>query len=539
MKPKIAVVKYFDLVILGILALVFLYALAAAFMSEDTLARDAKGEMDRLAKTIKKGIAISEVVAPEPPDNLERLIQRYERIDVKSRLVRNPFVDPTFPGPTFEVAIGQKLKFEVKHEIVGNSKFNTSIMKLEYKFDAATGTTTIIVSGLEVGSEELRLDTSDERIMQCSVVIRKTSTLPPPKNPFSAIIVARKPTEEKVDDKTWKRKGAKVILVIEPDNLIDRLDRDKNSVTRRFRVYRKAEGAPDTEYIPLTDKPIKPLTQEQAQPLRIEFLAATVLAAEEGRRTPRDDRTPVDGDVPRGADEIPETRTRRTAGPTRDREAEVATATKEGTLESLLNAGNYVYIDHDVFEGESYVYKLVSVAWALNSKPVECLNPYVGTAEIPALVEFAFQTAVSTGATFIATRPSPEKDSATGQSKEQLTQTLRGVAPGLSIGGIIPMRMKKQLAEGRILRYNIDVDFSTDCVLVAPIPRMREWKYKVGYKRRSDALIYSTRRGFGKRVIYLTPSGHLKMKAIGEVEDDRKVDEPEGGEEAEGEPPRD
>jgi hypothetical protein len=178
----------------------------------------------------------------------------------------------------------------------------------------------------------------------------------------------------------------------------------------------------------------------------------------------------------------------------------------------LLAPGNFVYVDESVYEGESYVYKIVPVAYVEDWPPVESEEPFAAPIEVPTFVEFTLERATSTSARFICTRPSPEQN-------DTLVHTFT-VPNGLQIGGIQRKRLWRKLANRPRYEYNFNVDFSTNCVLVSGLPDLRQMTYDVEFARGGVELNFDLEPERIARALYLTPSGRLRIKQrfVGEAE---------------------
>jgi len=509
MKPKIAVVKYFDYAILGLLAVLLLYSLYVAFLVKDTKIAEVRDEIDSLVTKIHREMQ-RETAEPIPvPDHLKRLQARYQHMPVISSYAVNPFKPrKVVRGEDIYLAEGQSktIRYEgVRIDKVDVANPNYFTLKGP-DYDPETDTTVVEVVAKAESDSYLRLRDSMDTVYAHRVVVRREPELPPPRPPLAVAVQTYPPTEEPGGYRT----RPKVVIGVVPDN--PETPSKDYGFTTRIRVFRKPYGAADIDYIQVSDKLVPPLTAETATQLR----KSLYMDVEYGVPGPESEvgagRRPYSPAPLEPAEPMPYEEWSRERQP-----AEAAPRTGADVqvyaLEQVLVEKNFAFVDDAVDEGETYVYKIVTVAYAPPAPPRECPFPYVveNPVYVPSLVEFIVTSISASGATFEVTRPHPE----TGQL---VTQRFR-VSNGMLIGTPVLLREETQLLDGVPgPRYKITrADFGTDCVLVAGLSGIRKVEYRIGWDRKKQKYTYRVTLRSDPKAVYLTPQGFLRWRAREEM----------------------
>ena len=533
MNIKIILVKYFDWVILVILGALLLYAMFQAFLVEDTTVAKLSDDIERAKDQVELGMREEKAEPVEVPDYLGRLKNRYERLPVMSPYTVNPFkLRTVIPGDPILLAKGQTKVIIFKGiRIVQVMPYNKVYLDVAVEYDPEITNTVAKIHARAKSDSFVKLRDDRDTIYVRRVIIREKPPLPEPRPLIGTVVQTYRPEE----DTAGKRQPAKVFLAGAPDN--PETPQPGWGLTTHVEISRKPAGASDEDYVLITDGPLAPLTAEKVRELRLEFLAEGAAEDADEARGESRDRTRQPRVSPGRSMEAPEAedweadvrRARRTKAKSREREDREQVGPL--SLDALLRAKNFAFVDRTVDDGESYTYKIVTVAKGEGVPLKRCSLPYITPTpvEVPSLVEFDLTRVSAGSAGFQVTRPRPD----TGQ---MISKDFR-IEVGMGIG--VPIRIKeKRAALDRRLgsKYKFtDVDFSTNCVFVIGLPGIKRVEYsRISYDKKTDGIKYRLRLRPAARAAYLTARGSLRWKLKGELarkgarEEDREdLDEPE------------
>ncbi len=530
MKPKIAIVKYFDWVIVAVLALLLLNTLYQTFLTQDTEITELRDSINRYVDTIEAGMQRTEAPPIEVPDHLAHLRNRFERLPVISAYRTNPFVVPVVVHPPLQIARGEAMT--LRHEgtqIVEVVSYQQSLIRVDWEYDYEEDLTTVTVEGVAVGDSYLRLRDVTDVVHVRRVIVQEEATLPPPRPPLAALVRGYRPWE----DADGRRYPGKVLVAFVPDNP-DTPTADWGFTTGA-QIWRKLAGAPDIDYTLLTEEPIQPITVEQAAELREEYLPFGYAGEDtfEDRfrygGADEDVRQPTVGGEPtvpppaeeflrerlraeeyRAEDEYEYEFNRDRERPSTDRRTRIREV--EITLDLVLRAKSFVFEDTGVNAGESYVYRIVTTAQGPKRDLVLTDNPYeTDTVEVPSLVEFAVKTVSESAAGVVVVRPKP--------GTEELVREEFRVETGMPIGGPVEIREPNPALEfGPGPRFIVTlVDFSTGSTFVTGVSRIRRVGYwPLRYDERNQQYVYRVRLSSDPKAMYITSTGSLRWKSKGE-----------------------
>jgi len=508
MKPKILAVKYFDYAILAVLGVLLIYGLIQAFVVREKKVAEIRDEIDSLVAKIRREMQ-EETAPPIPvPDHLKQLEARYQHMPVISAYAVNPFKPRKIVrGEDIYLAEGQTKTIRFKGIRIDKvDAANPNYFTLNGpNYDPETDTTTVEVVAKSASDSYLRLRDALDTVYAHRVVVRREPELPPPRPPLAVAVQTYPPTEEPGGYRT----RPKVVIAVVPDN--PETPRKDYGFTNRIQVYRKPFGAADIDYILVSDKLVPPLTAETAGELRRALRMDEYYGAERRGAEVGAGRRAYGPMGPEAAEPIPfeewsrQQRTTPTAG------REPAAQVMVYSLDQAIVEKNFAFVDDTVDEGETYVYKIVTVAYAPPAPIKECPVPYVieSPVYVPSLVEFAITGISAAGATCDVTRPHPE-------TLQSITQRFR-VSNGMLIGA--PVQLREEILDGRPgPKYKMTLaDFSTDCVLVTCLGGMRQIEYKIAWDRKEQKYTYRVGLRADPRAVYLTPRGFLRWKGRSEV----------------------
>lgn len=508
MKIKLILAKYLDWAILAVLGVWLLYAIFQAFVVEDRSLQELKGDIRRLVKVCDdelKNPTADPIPVPKHRDELEK---RFERLPVMSSFTHNPFAPrKVIPWPPFQMVKGDTKDLLAKDiQIVEILPYDKAILGISSEYDPDKSSSMVKILATNSGDTTFKLRDITDTIYVCRVIVTKTKELPPPDRPLSTRVLACKAIEVGT-----VRKEARVLIAFLPDN--PGLDEPGRGITNRAEILRKRFGAADSEYANLTPNMIDPLTPAQAVALRKEWLGADIMkvgeeASERARApvVPRHRPRTYEPQEPEAADEWIRKQQARTER-SRPTQREPAQA---HSLDLLLRAKSFAYVDTTVDEGESYVYKVVTIAYDPKRPPKRCAEPYVTPRpiEIPSLVEFVPLNISLLTTGFQVSRPRPD-------THQTITQKFR-VDNGMLIGMPIEIR-ERRVDKTPGPKYNyVNVDFSTNCVLVIGLGGVRRMEYRpVGYDHRKKRLKYYVIPRRDEQAVYLTRQGSLRWKGEG------------------------
>jgi len=528
MKPKILLVKYADWVVIGLLSILLIYALLKAFVLTDTTAQELAREIAKYDQAIREAINRQGPPSPlVPPNLIEEFRRRLERPPVISSFARNPFrpeEDVVARAPIL-LKKGQstELVFEGVHfiEVI---EADPKIVKTAIDYNPDESVSYLTVEGLEEGNATVRIATLQDQVYRLTVVVQEKPTYASPNPPAQVRIVA----QGRYETEDIKR-PARVLISFRANN--PQTPTAEVGMTTGAYIYRKPADAPDTDYVRLNAEPLSPAPREKIdqiwdwffpQPKRLARLEEAGYGPE-GRGLGAQPYGPGYQPGPPGYGPgglgpggVP-------GGPGMGRPGEIAvppTAEELGppTRPGVPGmrrppAGSYIFVDQTVDEGESYVYKIVTISAMPGAEPVECDRPYVTRrpVAVPSFVTLMVASASYMRGSVYLSRPDPE----TGRPLIERFS----LVPGMLIGG--PKRMRRQqtveFPPGPAYKF---VDFSTGAVLVDSLPFIRRIDYRVRWDRRKNEFVYDVRQASDPRILYLTPRGSLRWKG---KEEERRI----------------
>lgn len=500
MKPKILAVKYFDWVLLVALGALLVFSLVKNFLIHDRTLEDLSAEIAKYDRFINERMRSDEVRVEQATDFLGEMRNRFEHMPVISPYRRDPFVIPSDIdlGMVQVVKAGKKKLITIKGARINELLTPTTLAEIKWQYKPDDGDTDIEISGLDGGSALLRWRDDTEKTYRALLNVLVIPDPPTPNPPVDVSFATRAPVRKG----PMLREPPMVLVVFFPDN--PALSDTKRGPTTGAWIERKLADDPDVEYVRLNQKPVRQIKKrEEAAEMWRQFKPEEPAAVKE----------PAGGQSPAGAWAVPE---EATAVPMQGATGTAAEAAP------LVVMGSFAFIDATVDEGESYVYRIVTINEVENLPPKACDAPFVSPTPInvPSLVQFSvFSTSPDGSATFNITAPGPDGMPMTqrftvrpgmpiGSKVRTTVSVAAGAAPGLGGAGA--------LGGGGVAntttRMVKDVDFSTGCTLVGALPAYKELEYRLQLNTRSNQITYQVRPAPGGQVLYLTPLGVLRWK---------------------------
>ena len=514
MKIKVVLVKYFDWVILAALAVGLVYALFQTFLVEDSAVRELRDEIDRSIRTTERDMKKPEAEPPETKDHLASLKRRFVQPPVLSTYTKNPFrPGPFIPKEPLQLWKGDPGPAEVVFRdirIVQIPPYPEENLKVTYSFDAEVGDTVVKIMPRATGDTYVTFLDDQGTVYGMRVYVREKRKLPEPLGPASPYAEGYPTTE----DAEGKRQPAKVLIACAPRNP-QHASMDYGIATHVV-IERKIEGRTDEEYVVVTsaysEGRMPMLTAEQAVVLRREFgIDETATETDETGVK----RTPVRQPPPRGAGfgeamEATDYERRRLA----ERDAGTGRGARQDEggekmlgLGELLRQGNFTFVDRTVDEGESYVYRVWTVAVSEGVPSTRCREAYQFSGiYVHPMVEFAFTSVSGAGSSVSVVRQRPG-------GTDTVEETFR-ITHGQLIGGkIVRKEYLEGAGEGRSRRYRlIDLDFSTGAVLVSGVSGVKEIEYRLRDDWQNNRVLYKIRLRSSPRAVYLTQRNSLRWQ---------------------------
>jgi len=520
MKIKIILVKYFDWAIFAVLGIGLIYALYLAFLVEDRQVREVRQDIETAVSRIRQKMRDTGATPPEVKDHLAALKRRYEAPPVLSSYSVNPFKPPAVRvREPLQLYKGQEVEVPFKDiRIVDIERYDAVNLDVKFEYDAEAGDSVVKIKARARSDTHVRLRDDQDVIYVLRVIVREEK---PPLEPFPPLwstAIAFRATE----DEEGRRTPAKVLvgcLGYNPEQY-----ESEYGITTHVIIERKLTDAPDEDYVPVTssypNNLLPALTREQALKLREEFLLpeeteeiGEPTSGARGLMQPI--RRPVGAGPmePMAADVYDKQMIERLQPRERGGREERAGGFGRETfgLSELLREGSFVLVDRTVDEGESYIYRIWTVAVSEGVAPTKCKeSDSPEPVYIPAMVEFGFTTVSSMGCTVLAAREMPG-------GAELLTQTFRPTR-GQLIGGPTKIRVYAQGQDvGGRRRYRmVTVDFSTGAVLVTGLTRLKRVEYRIREDWRNETIDYRVRLRPEPRAVYLTRQNSLVWKVRSE-----------------------
>lgn len=500
MKIKILIASYTDWVIIAILALALCFAAAKSFVFKDNKLDELKTEIAGYEQTINNKIKSADILPMPKTDYLSALRDRFEHMPVISPYQRNPFLPPKEIVYSL-TQIKQKASREIKLNGVRLMEQVSPVEEVAAKFtyNADDDYTKVVLTGIHTTTNECSIRIRDdlEQVYRFPVRVYATPQLPPPMPPVNVRILERGPYDAPVAGKGYERRPAAVLITFQPDNP-QPMPMNVGTTTGAV-IYRKPADSPDTVWRKLHKKDwIAVATPEEARDALSAFTADK--RARPATSAPRPAARPVGPEVAQAAPEVP------VAAPA---------AVDPSQLVLTIPQNSFVYLDQDVEPNESYLYKIETVSTAPDAVPAVCKEPTISPSAttIPSLVQMTLVAVTARYAKIRLTRPNPE-------GGEPYSDEFN-VAPGMKIGGKVKHKPATGVdAGGRGQVKEVIVDYSTDCILVDAVPKVREMAYRQPFTLdRSGRLVFKLIRSEEPRIYYLTPPprGFLRMKSKDET----------------------
>ena len=474
MKPKILLAKYFDRVILGCLMLLLIYAVYKASVRDTTVA-DLASEIDRCKRIIEKEMAKEDPPVITTRDYLDELRSRLERSPVLSKYIYNPFfpaADTSVTERPLQIMVGQSKAYVVKRRnLVEVIETDEDVVLVEFQYAPQEQGSEVTITGVGTGGTSVRIRDDRGHVFVWRVVVVEE---PAPPNPPRDVVFAAKPPYERDGNEL---RPPRVLITFRHND--PTMPTQEAGLTSEVGLYRKFADQPDVDYKLLTrDGLLKALTAESIEKIKAvwndpveERIEEEGLPYEEGFIVPtKVDLIPVYHEV-----ELPE----------------------EEPRERLI-PGEFGFLDTNVEQGESYVYKIVTVSAVEERPPVVCKDPYVIGGTVPSLTSFFLRSAGVTTTSIMVTRANPA-------GEKPFTNVFRVIA-GMSIGGIV--RVDKRRGQS--------VDFATDCIMVDTLQEKRSVQYRVRRNARTGKFTYKVRlkarTSSDWDILYLSPSRFLRRR---------------------------
>ncbi len=499
MKIKIVIASYADWVIIAALAVFLCVAAFQSFLMKDTKLDELKTEIDGYERKIKQRLTSAEILPMPKTDYVAALKDRFEHMPVISPFSRNPFLPPKeilYPLTQLREKASREIKLPGVRLMEQVSPVEEVSVKFGYNADEDFSRLTI--TAVHSGEVTLRMRDDMDQVFRFPIRIRPVPQLPTPLPPAGTpVILSRGPFDRPMPDRTFRREPGAVLIFFRPDNPSPMPMNVGN--TTAAEIYRKPADSPDTVWMKAHKAEMLTLsTPEQRRAILEKFQLDKRAKAD---ATPV--RPPARSSGPVTAVEAPEM------------PGGAQAPSAEGTPGALteIPPNTYVFLDEDVEEGESYLYRVVTVSTAEDAVPSRCKEPYVTPTPIliPSLVQMTLVSVTPRYARIRLSRQDPD-------SGETVAEEIN-VAAGMRIGG----KIRRKVPDGVDVRGNprvkdVTVDFSTGCVLVDFAPKFREIAYRLPLSLdRAGRPQFRLTRSEEPRIFYLTPRGYLRMKTKDEA----------------------
>jgi len=496
MKPKIALAKYLDWAVLAILAIVLIIAAAKSFLLKATQEEKLRDEIIQYDQAIQKWMSDTSARPQPPRDYLAEIQSRFEHPAVIDPYRRNPFLtreDIPYPPLQLRVGVPRAIRFlgtRFTQVIAGDEK----LLHVDLAYDLPTGVSTVTFIPLEAGETSVRIQTDEDLVHLFKISVRTVIKPPPPNPPINVAITPRAVVQ--IHNTV---KPAVVLISFMPND--PREPSPSVGFSNNAAIYRKSAGASDAEYVRLDDpdQPLTPLNRDQIHAIMLNYQIPEVPAGGPAPATaPSTATTPAATSGPEpSAPPVPEAVT------------EIRTPSMTGAeLTGEPEAGSFVFLDQAVDDGESYIYKIVTLSTAPDVEPVPCETPYVSPKPVfvPSFVEFTVRTIAGDSAIVRVTRRDP--DTGAWLPSQEFT-----VGIGKAIGGMRTIKLVVARIPGLPAKTKEkDVDFSTHCILVNVLPNFHFIEYRLRWGPNFTP-VYQVRDVRDPRILYLTPRGAFHFKS--------------------------
>jgi len=489
-----------------------------AFLVEDRQVRQVRQDIETAVRQIRAKMRDTEAEAPKVKDHLGALKRRYEEPPVLSSYSMNPFKPPSVRvREPLQLYKGQKVEVPFKDiRIVEIVRYEPVNLDVKFDYDPEVGDSLVKIEARARSDAHVRLRDDQDVLYVLRVIVREEK---PPLEPFPPLwsaAMAFRATE----DEQGQRTPAKVLigcLAYNPEQY-----ESEYGITTHIIIERKLVDAPDEDYVAVTssypENILPALTIEQALKLRKEFFLFDEteetsdstgmggLIQPIRRPTGGGSAEPMAADV---YDRQMIERLQPAEGSRRGGRMGAVGGAQQGIgLGELLRDGGFAFVDRTVDEGESYVYRIWTVAVSEGVSPTKCKESDAPVAVyIPAMVEFDFATVSSMGCTIETVRQMPG-------GANLLNHTFR-VTRGQLIGGPIKVKEYAGGQRGGVgQRYRwVPVDFSTNAGLVTGLTRLRLVEYRLRDDWKNEKIEYRVRLRPEPRAVYLTRQNSLLWEA--------------------------
>lgn len=497
MKPKIIIVQYFDWAIIGLLAIVLIVLALNSFVWEDKTVVKIAEEMDADEKTVAKGIRGDYIGPIKSLNYIEEFRNRFQRLPVISMFRDNPFVPPgELAHGIIQFAKGQSVTRAFKGarllEVDSTPDVVEKVKIVLGKYEPEGSRSRVTFTALKPGDVLVKIRDDRNRIHKWRLIMRDVITLPPTR-PAMFVMERSLPPFEYKDSETEKveRVAACVLITFLPDNPSSQ--RDDVGVTTKAEISRKRSGAPDIDYRIVHKGLLDPVTTEQARKIEEEIAwrekyGGTPIRGRKATERMREEPRERGPEIPREAP----------GGELADRERLGETGRRDRRGTGRIEVGGYAFFDRSVDEGESYVYRIDTLSTAPETEPSRCKAPVVTEpVRVGTFVRFIVLSATADSATFEISRRHYQAG--------DVFEKFRTIA-GFKIGGVREVKVDKTRGAAKI-----DVDFSTNCIMVGTVPYLPRIDYSV--RLRHGKMVYSVRERRDTRVLYVTPRQSLRWKS--------------------------
>jgi len=510
MKPKILLAKYLDWAVLAILAVVLIIVAIKSFPLRAAGEEKLKDEISQYDVAVQRGMNDTSAAPLAVHDYLGEIQSRFDHPAILDPYRRNPFLtreDIPYQPLQLRVGIPHSVRFlgtRLTQVIAGDEK----LLHVDLAYDLPTGVSTVTFIPLETGETSIRIQTDEDLIHLFKISVRTLVTPPPPNPPSNVAVI---PSAAVQFQNVFK--PAMVLIWFTPTNP-EQLSQTVGFSTNAA-IYRKAAGASDAEYVRLDDpdEPLIPLNREQIHEIMLQFQPPEMPAGP-APTTTTETTTPgapapaTTVTAPAGAASA--------APPVPEAVTEIRAPTLTGTEQQTGEPppDSFVFLDQTVDDGESYIYKIVTLSTAADEpevEPVPCEVPYVTPKPVflPSVVEFTVRTITADSASVRITRRDPD----TG---EWLPWQDFNVGIGKRIGGMRTLKLKlpaaMQIPGIPVKTKDKDEDFSTGCILVNTLPNFHIVEYKLRWGPNFTPL-YQAKDTRDPQILYLTPRGALHFKS--------------------------
>ena len=483
MKPRLFVITYFDKAVVGVCALILVWAFVLVMGSGGQDIDDIDQEIERAEGRVKQNLADSGKHAPEareshpaPREVIERefnhppIIAEFRRWALYRR--------ETITYPLIQVQAGGQRRVEIPGVRFDDKRIPPEELKIVTDYDPEMNLTMVEIKAIKWVGKELRwsaFDSEENRHVFRILVTKEAQEIRPyPPEPV----------------RVFASKGHVVIMagLKQPRIVGEAAVRSKG-----IRIYRKRVDSPDAEYVQIGPALIEPEAAEVWQRVIEEYGSG-----KEGPRTRPEGMEEHAAERPdvlvadefRGATAEP-------GGPEPMRPEAVAPR-------EFMPGQSCVVVDQSVDSGEDYAYKILAVG--PGAKP-QLSEDVVREVSVPSNIEF------------YATLVTDEQVSVTVRRRNYDTGgwfLLRMfVKPGEMIGRKKKIRITNPVTRRR---KSIEVDFRTGARLVACLTRVPRLRSVLRVKRQyiegevKEDLIMTGRVAYTGKVVYVDRRGILREK---------------------------